>query len=120
MMHSVHQCFSGRSLLFSSPSSALAPGFCVAGLCFLFVFFLEGGMGASSGRSYYFFGLTAFLVPRRAPFPFAAANLFFGTVGPFVLVAGGARSLFRSGQWILFGHAILFCDGMNFAFYIPM
>jgi hypothetical protein len=77
-------------------------------------------MGASSGRSYYFFGLTAFLVPRRAPFPFAAANLFFGTVGPFVLVAGGARSVFRSGQWILFGHAILFCDGMNFAFYIPM
>jgi hypothetical protein len=71
-------------------------------------------MGASSGRSYYFFGLTAFLVHRRAPFLFFAAN----TVGPFVLVAAGAHSFFRSGRWILFGNAILFCDGMNFAFYI--
>jgi hypothetical protein len=40
-------------------------------------------MGASSGRSFYFFGLTAFLVACRAPFLFAAANLF--------LVAAGAR-----------------------------
>jgi hypothetical protein len=78
-------------------------------------------MGASSGRSCYFFGLTAFLAPRRVPFLFAAANLcfFFGTVGPFVLVAAGACYFFRSGRWILFGHAILFCEGTKFAFYIP-
>jgi hypothetical protein len=41
---------------------------------------------------------------------------FFGAVGIFVLVAAGALFFFFRPVDSFFGHAILFCDGMNFAF----
>jgi hypothetical protein len=41
---------------------------------------------------------------------------FFGAVGIFVLVAAGALFFFFRPVDSFFGHAILFWDGMNFAF----